>query len=141
MRRPKDRNTRPLGVITDEDDSFRVRVCRQSELRAEIELKQRTAKWGVRVRGPAILFDVYQSWRGQYQDQLVPLETLVDVQSGIPTRINEFFYLGTEEAADRKIEKNYLFPVVKSTKSSESICLSVDSLTPLFPFAIWTNAP
>ena len=128
MRGRKDRNTRPLGVITDEDDSFRVRVCRQSELRAEIELKQRTAKWGVHVRGPAILFDVYQSWRGQYQDQLVPLETLVDVQSGIPTRINEFFYLGTEEAADRKIEKNYLFPVVKSTKSSESICLSVNEL-------------
>lgn len=124
----KDRNTRPLGVITDEDDNFRIRVCRQSELRADIEEKQRTAKWGGYVRGPAVLFDIYERWRSRYQKHLVRVETLVDVQSGIPTRINEFFYLTNEEATNRKIEKCYLFPVVKSTRSSESISVSVDEL-------------
>ena len=124
----KDRNTRPLGVISEEDNNFRIRVCRQSELRAEIEAKQRTAKWGVYVRGPAVLFDIYQRWQAEYRDELVALETLMDVQSGIPTRINEFFYLDVEEAKNRRIESCYLFPVVKSTRSSESISLSVDQL-------------
>ena len=92
-------------------------------------------------RGPAILFDIYQSGRPN-QEELVALETLIDVQSGIPTRINEFFYLDTEEAPDRKIERCYLFPVVKSTRSSGSdIPFGARASTRLYSYAISTERP
>ena len=94
----KDRKTRPLGVMTDEDDNYRIRVCRQSELCAEIDGKQRTAKWGVNIRAPAVLFDIYRQWQAKQGEDLAAIDTLMDVQSGIPTRINEFFYLNIEEA-------------------------------------------
>lgn len=117
----KDRKTRPLGVITEEDNNFRIRVCRQGELRTDLEVTQRTAKWGIYVRAPDVFFEIVRTWRTAYRDSLVAMEDLVDIQSGIPTRINDFFYLSAEKAGRRGIEPCYLFPVIKSTRAAERI--------------------
>jgi len=121
----KDRKTRPFKLRTDEDEDFRIRSCRQGELRAEITETGRTAKWGLQLRAPAVFFDVVQHWRQIFGESLSALGNLLDVESGIPTRINEFFYLGADDAQARGIEDCYLFPVVKSTRSSEKIKVSL----------------
>lgn len=125
----KDRKTRPLGVITDEDDNFRIRVCRQGELRAELESEQRAARWGVLVRAPQIFFEIVKYWEEHCRDALISLDSLLAVESGIPTRINEFFYLGKDEAESRGIEACYLFPVIKSTRSSDRIKVVPDDIS------------
>ena len=42
----KDARTVPLGVLTEEDSNFRIRVCRQGELRAELEREGKTGEVG-----------------------------------------------------------------------------------------------
>jgi hypothetical protein len=124
----KFRNVHPFGTLLDEDENFRVRVCSQEELRCEVESTGRTAKWGLLIRAPEVLFAITKEWADNSALPLIALEELIDVQSGIPTRINEFFYLTIEQAQERGIESCYLFPVVKSTRSSDRIKLTPDGL-------------
>jgi hypothetical protein len=124
----KFRNVQPLGTLGEEDNDLRIRVRRQGELRQEVDEAGRTAKWGLLIRGPDVLSAITAEWTTKHSGRLVGLEELIDVQSGIPTRINEFFYLSAQQAQERGIEPCYLFPVVKSTRSSDKIGLSVDTL-------------
>lgn len=119
----KDRKTRPIELIFEEDDDFRIRVRRQGDLSVEAAKSHRT-KWGVFVRAPRVYFDIVNKWRRDYGDAMITLDQLVDIQSGIPTRINEFFYLSANDAELKGIEACYLSPVIKSTRSSDRIKVS-----------------
>ena len=55
--------TVPLGVITEEDDVFRIRFVRQAELRAELEREGKTVKWGRLLRAPEVFFEVVEAER------------------------------------------------------------------------------
>jgi len=118
----KDAKTIPLGVITEEDDDFRIRVCRQNELRAELEREQMTVKWGKYLRAPKVFFDLAQS------NRLCLLKDISVPKRGGTTRINEFFHVTRGTAADFGIEDEYLFPLIKSPKDSSYIPINVNEL-------------
>lgn len=113
----KDRKTRPLGVITEEDNNFRIRVCRQGELRADLEVTQRTAKWGTYLRAPQVYFDLLKSAR-------IPWKTfgeLCEVKAGFATRIDEFFYPNAETREQFQIEDRFLLPILESSDDVQMI--------------------
>jgi hypothetical protein len=111
----KDAKTVPLGVITEEDDYRRIRVCRQGELREELEREQKTVKWGRFLRAPEILFDIVHDGR------LCPLKDLGKVAMGSKSGINEFYHLTLEQAESRGIESEFLKPILKSPGESHFI--------------------
>jgi len=107
--------THPLGVVTVEDDDFRIRICRQGELRADLEREGKATKWGKFLRAPETYFDLTS--KGAF----CLLTDIALPRRGGVTRINEFFYV-TDEVVDRfGIEKEYLQPLIKSPKDSRSI--------------------
>lgn len=124
----KDRQTRPFKTLTEENDDLRIRICRQGDLRCETETTGHAAKWGLHMRAPPILFEIIDRWHECFGERLSALGDLLNVESGIPTRINDFFYIESTEAQARGIEDCYLFPVIKSTRSSERIKVVVEEL-------------
>ena len=122
------------GVRSLEDESYRIRMVRQEELRGELEEKGELAKWGKYLRAPDVYFEILE----QAKDWLVPLGEVTEIRRGYTTGINEFFYLEpTGEPASRpgclrvrndrgwegEIEEEFLKPVIKSPKESESIVI------------------
>src|SRR6185295_5319084 len=85
-------------------------------------------RWGTYFRAPDIYFDLMR----KLGPRLKPLGRIGNVRYPIKTGINEFFFLTREQASDRKIEDEYLIPVVKSTKEFSSYSLGEESKTFLF---------
>lgn len=108
----KDAKTVPLGVITEEDDDFRIRVCRQGELRGDLEREQKTVKWGKYLRAPAVFFDLMQ------RKTVCLLSEIAQVRRGSLSGINEFYHLTPEQAKERGIEPEFLKPLLKSPGES-----------------------
>lgn len=107
--------TVPLGVITVDDDDLRIRVCRQSELRVDLARDGKTVKWGKFLRAPDVFFETVK------QGRFCLLKELAVPKFGSKTRINEFFHVTPETAAQFGIEPEYLCPLVKSPKQSARI--------------------
>lgn len=83
------------------------------------------SKWGGKyLRAPDIFFKILE----KAKDLLVPLREAAEVKFGIKTGANEFFYLTDEEISAHKIEKEFLKPVLKSPRESESIIISRENL-------------
>ncbi len=118
----KDAKTVPFGVVTEEDDDFRIRVCRQGELRADLEREQKTVKWGQYLRAPAVFFDLIAA------NRLCLLKDISVPKRGGTTRINEFFHVRTNTAEDYAIEAEYLKPLIKSPKDSARIPIAIKEL-------------
>ena len=118
----KDTKTVPLGVITEEDDNFRIRVCRQGELREELENEEKTVKWGKFLRAPEVYFDMLQ--KGKF----CRLREMAMPKFGSKTRINDFFHVTSEVTAEFGIEAEYLLPLIKSPKDSSRIPISVGEI-------------
>jgi len=114
--------THPLGIVTEEDDNFRVRVLRQSEMLAELGKQSRAVKWGRYLRAPAIFFDLMR------EERLVPLRDISVPLRGGMTRVNEFFYVPSMTADEFGIEGEYLLPLIKSPKDSSTIKVDVAEL-------------
>ncbi|HHT9120556.1 MAG TPA: HsdM family class I SAM-dependent methyltransferase [Candidatus Hypogeohydataceae bacterium YC41] len=112
------------GLKTYEDEDFRIRVIRQGELLGKIEETCKTAKWGKYLRAPEVYFEILDKCR----DKLVPLKEVAEIRRGYTTGINEFFYLTKNQIRHWGIEKEFLAPVIKSPKESQSILLSKDNL-------------
>ena len=108
----KDTKTVPLGVITEEDDNFRIRICRQGELRQELEQEDKTVKWGKFLRAPAVFLDLAQSGK------LCLLSKIATAFMGSKSGINEFYHLSPERAEDLRIEPEFLKPLLKSPGES-----------------------
>lgn len=119
----KDAKTVPLGVITEEDDDFRTRVCRQGELRADLDRDQKTVKWGKYLRAPSVFFDLMQ------KKTVCLLSEIAQVRRGSLTGINEFYHLTPEQANDRGIEPEFLKPLLKSPGESGFIPIDKKQLT------------
>ena len=118
----KDTKTIPLGVITEENDDFRIRVCRQAELRADLEREQKTVKWGKYLRAPKVYFDLVDTYK------LCLLKEIGVPKFGSKTRINEFFHVTKGTATNFGIEDEYLFSLIKSPKDSPFIPIAVKEL-------------
>lgn len=118
----KDAKTVPLGIVTEEDEDFRIRVCRQGELRAELENEGKTVKWGKYLRAPAIFFDLLAS------KHFCLMKEISSPKRGGTTRINEFFYVPSEVATRFGVEQEYLLPLIKSPKDSTRIPISVGEI-------------
>jgi len=118
----KDAKTVPLGVVSEEDDNFRIRVCRQGELREELEAAKKTVKWGKFLRAPEVFFEMMKKQR------LVPLSRCATVEFGGKSGVNEFFYLDSEALKAHRIEKEFLRPLLKSPGDSDRIPIDLDEL-------------
>lgn len=107
-----------------EDSDIRVRAIRQGDLRTQVETADRTVKWGPHLRAPDVYFDLLQTCA----DKLVPLGEVAEVRRGITTGINEFFYLTPEQIKHWKIEKQFLKPVIRSSKECPSLIVNEKNL-------------
>ena len=107
-----------------EDSDIRVRAIRQGDLRIQVETAGRTVKWGPYLRAPDVYFDLLQTCA----DKLVPLGEVAEVRRGITTGINEFFYLTPEQIKHWKIEKQFLKPVIRSSKECPSLIVNEKKL-------------
>jgi len=115
----KDAKTVPLGILTEENDDFRIRVCRQGELRVELEREQKTVKWGKYLRAPQVFFDVTDI------GQFCTLSNIAGVAMGSKAGINEFYHLTPDRAKELGIEPEFLKPLLKSP--GESAFIPIDN--------------
>lgn len=104
----KDANTVPLDVVTEEDANFRIRVCRQSELREELERDKKTVKWGRLFRAPDVFFRLAASGK------LCLVSQFATAFMGSKSGINEFYHLTPSQARSLGIEQEFLQPMLKS---------------------------
>jgi len=115
--------THPLGMVTEEDDNFRIRILRQSEMLAEVEREGKTIKWGRYLRAPQVYFDMLRNGR------FCLLGEIAVPKFGSKTRINEFFHVTPETAQQFGIETEYLWPLIKSPKDTNTIKVDPADLT------------
>ena len=118
----KDRKTHPLGLVTEEDDRFRIRVLRQGEMLADLRRNGKTVKWGRYLRAPQVFFDLLGTGK------LPLLGEVATPKFGSKTRINEFFHVTPQAAAEFGIETEYLLPLIKSPKESDTIHVDSEEL-------------
>jgi len=116
-----------------EDDEMIIRIVDADYLRKELEDKKEMAKWGKYLRAPNVYFEILEILKGK----LVPLEDISIVKRGYTTGINEFFYLEVLKHDKNKsvfevknakgwtgeIEEEFLKPVIKSPKESDTIVI------------------
>ena len=112
------------GLSNYEDNDFRIRFINQKELTKKLVKDGQTSKWGQYLRAPKVYFDILK----QASSKLVTLHDVSDIKSGIKTGINEFFYFSEEKIQHWNIESEFLVPVIKSPRESESIVISPEKL-------------
>ena len=116
-------------IISYEDEDIRIRIIKQGNLRDAVYDEGRTVKWGKYLRGPDVYFEIMK----RCADRFVPLgegkDRVADIRFGIKTGINEFFYLTDEQIAHWGIEKEFLKPVITSTKEIPNIFVSEEKLS------------
>jgi len=114
--------TVPLGVTTEEDDDFRIRVCRQGELREELDVGGKTVKWGKFLRAPNAFFAMAE------QNKLTPLANCAVVEFGGKSGVNEFYYLNDAAVKAHAIEPEFLRPLLKSPGDTNRIPIDLKEL-------------
>lgn len=112
------------GLGSYEDDDFRIRFIKQGELLDKLVAEGKTSKWGQYLRAPQVYFDILK----ECSDKLIPLSQIASIRRGFTTGINEFFYLTEGKIKHWGIEDEFLAPVIKSPKESESIAIDPDKL-------------
>ena len=99
---------------------------RRERTRTYTELKQAGTrenryagdKWGGKyLRAP----DIYWTILEKGADKLVRLNDIAEVNYGIKTGVNEFFYLDDDQIEKSGIERKFLKPFLKSSRECESI--------------------
>jgi len=125
-------------ISSFENEMMRVRILPQEVLAKELKTQYELSKWGKYLRAPDVYFEILDKCR----DKLVPLKLIANVRRGITTGINEFFYLQPieENIKDKtilcnnsrgwqgEIESQYIKPVIKSPKESDSIIIDPKKL-------------
>jgi hypothetical protein len=104
-------------IISYEDEDARVRMIRQGDLKDEVERAGQTVKWGQYLRGPDIYFEILE----KCADKFVPLSEVADIKWGIKTGINKFFHLTEDKIKHWGIEKEFVRPIVTSTREIPAI--------------------
>jgi len=118
----KHNDTLLKGFVSEEDENFRMRVCRQGQLRKELEQENKTVKWGKYLRAPRVYFDILKEGR------FCLLRDIAAPKFGSKTRINEFFHVSPEVVAQFGIEDGYLMHLIKSPKDSTRIPITLHEL-------------
>lgn len=113
------------GLATKENENFRVRLRKQSELLDEIATLGKTAKWGRYLRAPEIYFDMLR----KSKSDLIQLKSIADISAGCYTGVNEFFYVKKHKITHWGIEDEFLVPVVRSPKEAPGIHIDESKLT------------
>ena len=114
--------THPLGMVTEEDDDFRVRILRQQEMQENLAQEAKTIKWGRFLRAPQIYYDI--SGHGKMR----LLREIATPKFGSKTRINEFFHVTSKTTTEFAIEDEYLWPLIKSPKDSNTVNVAPENL-------------
>lgn len=114
--------TYPLGLVTEEDDNFRIRILRQGEMREGLLKAGKTVKWGRYLRAPDVFFELAET------NKLCLLNEIATPRRGGLTRINEFFHVTPETARQFSIEAEYLLPLFKSPKQTNTITVDPSDL-------------
>ena len=112
-------------IISYEDEEVRIRMIRQGDLKDEVEFVGQTVKWGQYLRAPDIYFEILE----KCADRFVPLAEVANIRWGIKTGINKFFYLTDEQIKQRGIEREFLKPIVTSTKEIPTIFVDEKKLS------------
>ena len=112
-------------IVSYEDDDIRVRIIRQGDLKSEVDTAGQTVKWGQYLRGPDIYFEILE----KCADKLIPLDQIADIRFGIKTGINEFFYLNDDQIKHWGIEKEFVKPIMTTTKEIPEIFIDENKLT------------
>lgn len=107
-----------------EFDWMRCRSIKQDVLRSQIEISGKTAKWGLNLRSPRILFEL----KKHYPEKLAFLREVAPPAFGSKTGINEFYHLSESDLLTWKIENQFLFPLLKSPSDSSSILIDQNGL-------------
>ncbi len=82
-------------------------------------------KWaGKLLRAPDIYYKILEKGK----DKLKKLGDITEIKFGIKSGANEFFYLSVDRIKELKIESEFLFPVFKSPKESDSILINQNKL-------------
>jgi hypothetical protein len=111
------------GLETREDDNFRIRIKKQGDLLEELNKEGKTAKWGQYLRAPEIYFEMTS-----HTLNLTTLKKVANLNRGITTGINDFFYLSKDSVAHWDIEGEFLAPALKSPRESDSITINSNGL-------------
>jgi len=112
-------------IISYEDEQVRVRMIRQDDLKKQVDAAEQTVRWGQYLRGPDIYFEILE----KCANKLVTLGKMdVDIQRGITTGKNEFFYLTEDQIKHWGIEREFVKPVVTSTKEIDGVFVEPDKV-------------
>ncbi|MDD5189577.1 MAG: N-6 DNA methylase [Dehalococcoidales bacterium] len=102
-----------------DDDNFRVRIKKQGELLDELNQEGKTAKWGQYLRAPEVYFRILEKSGAK----AVRLKDLANINFGIKTGVNKFFYLTTDMITHHGIENEFVKTVVTSSKEVEGLTI------------------
>ncbi len=110
---------------THEDDNFRIRIIKQSELLEKVDDAGKTVKWGQYLRAPEIYFEILDKCK----DTLAPVKQIANVTRGVTTNNVDFFYLKKDIIDHWGIEKKHLNgPVIYSPKEVPNISIDTKLL-------------
>ncbi|KWT83687.1 HsdM family class I SAM-dependent methyltransferase [Candidatus Magnetominusculus xianensis] len=112
------------GSTTYEDNNFKIKAIKQSQLLKDVEEAGKTVKWGKYLRAPAVYFEIMDNCK----DKLVPLRELADIKSGYKSGVNDFFYINEDRIKHWGIEDEYLAPIIKSPKEALKITLKSEDV-------------
>ena len=102
--------THPLGIVTEEDDNFRIRILRQSEMATAFQGVTATVKWGQYLRSAEPIVQMFEEAR--YVS--MGLSSLASFKRGSKTHLNDFYHVSRETASEFHIEPEFLHPLLKS---------------------------
>lgn len=112
-----------------ETEIFRIHKINQKEL-FEFGKDKNTGeyighKWGGKyLRAPEIYWVILEKGK----DKLIPLEQIVHPRFDVKTGIIKFFYLSKEDLERWQIEKEFLYPIIRSTKDCKTIVIKEEQI-------------
>lgn len=111
--------THPLGMVTEEDDNFRIRILRQSEMANAFQGPTATVKWGQYLRVPEPVVQMFE----QAQHVSMGLSSQASFKRGSKTHLNDFYHVSHETAHHFHIEPEFLRPLLKSPGDTTTILI------------------
>jgi len=124
------------NIQTLDSEDMRIRMVNQKTLKDEITEDTEATKWMQYLRAPDVYFEILEKCK----DKLTNLKDIANINFGIKTGINEFFYLEKTKNNNGEItyknssglmfniEKEYLKKIIKSPKDTETIEIDDKSL-------------
>ena len=109
--------TYPLGMVTEEDDNFRIRILRQSEMATAFQGSTTTVKWGQYLRAPELVVQMFE----QARHVSMGLSSQASFKRGSKTHLNDFYHVSRQTADEFHIEPEFLRPLLKSPGDTSTI--------------------